>query len=141
MRGKKLQTERAVWQLGNILVPCSLPPAWKIARGDFSKCLHRVIGLGCATAPTEVARASPERCPPRLPSATRPFPLLREAGRGYRISLCFRRERAERGAGEAADGRAPGSASEGRSAVTPARVPRSRPGASPPGVPSPCRPG
>lgn len=113
-------------------MPCPLPPAWKIARGDFSKCLRLVTGLGCAMTSSEAVRAPPERCPPRLPSATRPFPLLWEAGRGYRISLCFRRERAQRRAGEARDGKALGSARAGRSAVTPTRVPCSRPTASVP---------
>lgn len=113
-------------------MPCPLPPAWKIARGDFSKCLRLVTGLGCAMTSSEAVRAPPERCPPRLPSATRPFPLLWEAGRGYRISLCFRRERAQRRAGEARDGRALGSARAGRSPVTPTRVPCSRPTASVP---------
>lgn len=117
------------------LAPC--PLAEKISRGDFSKCLRLITGLGCAMVRSKLSEPLLNACPPRLPSATRPFPLLREAGRGYRISLCFRRERIERRAGEARDGRVLGSAWARLSAVTPAKVPHSRP-ARPlsPGTPS-----
>ena len=113
------------------LAPC--PLAGKQPRVTFQS-LRWVIGLD----PSEAVRAPPERCPPRLPSATCPFPLLWEAGRGYRISLCFRRERAESGAGEARDGRAPGSAWVGRWAAIPAKVPAGWPLASVRGVSPPC---